>query len=175
MSGFVYIWRDKKYNKYYVGSHWGTEDDGYVCSSQNMRVNRKHRLNDFKRRILSRVTTNRDDLLKEEQRWIDMIKSEEFGHKYYNINAKVKTYLWWMNEEVKKQVCEKISQTLRGSFQSSEHIQNKVHSIKMNKKKKKCCKHGHEFTLKNTYNNKGKRFCRTCDRMRAPRPRSRIN
>lgn len=26
--GFVYIWRDRKYNRYYIGCHWGREDDG---------------------------------------------------------------------------------------------------------------------------------------------------
>lgn len=28
------------------------------------------------------------------------------------------------------------------------------------------CKHGHEFTQENTYENRGKRFCRQCDRDR---------
>ena len=26
--GFVYIWYDRKYKKYYIGSHWGYENDG---------------------------------------------------------------------------------------------------------------------------------------------------
>jgi hypothetical protein len=108
MSGFIYIWRDCKDNRYYIGSHWGRPDDGYVCSSRNMRDNYRRRTSDFKRRILSTITTNREDLLAEEQRWIDMIKPKEFGRKYYNINAKVKTYLWWMNEDTKKQVSARI-------------------------------------------------------------------
>ena len=35
--GFVYIWYDKKRKMYYIGSHWGTDDDGYICSSNRMR------------------------------------------------------------------------------------------------------------------------------------------
>ena len=31
--GFVYIWFDRKHKRYYIGCHWGHEDDGYVCSS----------------------------------------------------------------------------------------------------------------------------------------------
>ena len=30
MSGFVYMWVNKINNKKYVGSHIGTEDDGYM-------------------------------------------------------------------------------------------------------------------------------------------------
>ena len=25
--GFVYIWFDRKHRRFYIGSHWGTEDD----------------------------------------------------------------------------------------------------------------------------------------------------
>ena len=61
--GFIYIWRDRKHKRYYIGSHWGTEDDGYICSSPWMSQAYKHRPNDFKRRILQRVCSNRKDLL----------------------------------------------------------------------------------------------------------------
>lgn len=82
--GFVYIWRDKKLNRFYIGSHWGIEDDGYICSSKSMSNAYQYRKQDFKRRILLRVYTNRDDLLSEEQKWLDLIPREEFGKKYYN-------------------------------------------------------------------------------------------
>lgn len=54
-SGFVYIWRDRKHKRYYIGSHWGTPDDGYICSSPWMRQAYKHRPLDFKRRVLNIV------------------------------------------------------------------------------------------------------------------------
>lgn len=103
MSGFVYIWFDKKHRKFYIGSHWGPEDDGYVCSSNNMRNNYNNRPQDFKRRIISRITSSREALLNEEQRWIDMIPRDQFGRKYYNISHHVKKAAWWVNEETRKQ------------------------------------------------------------------------
>lgn len=88
--GFVYIWFDKKHKKFYVGRHWGAEDDGYVSSSNNMRMNYKYRPEDFKRRIVKKVY-NRDELVVEEQRWLDMIKPEECKIKYYNITLSAST------------------------------------------------------------------------------------
>lgn len=35
------------------------------------------------------------------------------------------------------------------------------------------CIHGHEFTPENTYENGGKRFCRSCERARGPAKRAR--
>lgn len=89
--GFIYIWYDKKHKKYYVGRHWGTEDDGYICSHPNMRNNKKNRPDDFKRRVISRIYTNHYDLVIEEQKWLDMIKPEECGIRYYNVSLKADT------------------------------------------------------------------------------------
>lgn len=116
MSGFVYIWYDKKHKKFYIGSHWGLEDDGYICSSNNMRENHRNRPQDFKRRIISKISTSRQNLLVEEQRWLDMIPKEDFGIRYYNINGKANQRFWWMNEETKKRVGEKISKSNQGKL-----------------------------------------------------------
>src|SRR5205085_7301001 len=93
MSGFVYLWFDRKYKRYYVGSHWGREDDTYICSSTWMRNSYNRRKSDFKRRIISRVISNREALLDEEQRWLDMIKHTEIkptnlNPRYYNLTLK---------------------------------------------------------------------------------------
>jgi hypothetical protein len=83
--GFVYIWRDRKHKRYYVGCHWGTEDDGYICSSSWMTKAYKRRPEDFRRRVLARIITNRFDLYEEEHRWLQMMKQEEIkGPRYYN-------------------------------------------------------------------------------------------
>ena len=76
--GFVYLWYDKKHKRYYIGCHWGYEDDGYICSSRWMRKSYKRRKNDFKRRILSRIY-NRNVLIEEEHKWLQLIKSKELG------------------------------------------------------------------------------------------------
>lgn len=32
-TGFVYIWRDRKNKMFYIGSHMGKLDDGYIGSN----------------------------------------------------------------------------------------------------------------------------------------------
>lgn len=122
--GFVYIWFDCKKNRYYIGSHWGTEDDGYVCSSPWMHRSKAKRPEDFKRRIISRVYTNRQDLLDEENRWLKMIKTNELAKfnsttkkretvRYYNlINEARKS--WHYDPTSRKTVGEKISAAKAG-------------------------------------------------------------
>lgn len=85
MSGFVYVWRDRKHSRYYIGSHWGLEDDGYVCSSVWMKRAFNKRPEDFKRRIVSKVSSSREDMMKEELRWLGMIRDEELKIRYYNL------------------------------------------------------------------------------------------
>jgi len=105
--GFVYIWRDHKHGRYYIGCHWGSEDDGYVCSSSWMKQAYKHRPEDFKRRILSRVYTNKTDTFLKEQEWLNLIKPEEIRHKYYNLHVTVGH--WTMYPDKVKTVGDKIS------------------------------------------------------------------
>lgn len=84
-EGFIYIWFDKKRKMYYIGCHWGTIDDGYICSSNRMRDAYRRRPNDFKRRILKR-NIERTLLLEEEYKWLQMIPESELGTKYYNLS-----------------------------------------------------------------------------------------
>jgi hypothetical protein len=85
--GFVYIWYDRKHKKFYIGSHWGNESDGYICSSKWMLQAYKRRPEDFKRRILKRVYDSRKKLLEEEQYFLSKIKPEEIKTRYYNLSA----------------------------------------------------------------------------------------
>lgn len=88
MSGFIYIWFDRKHKRYYIGSHWGSVDDGYICSSRWMKASYKRRPQDFKRRILKVISTTKKDLIIEEIRWLSMIKDHELRHRYYNLRNK---------------------------------------------------------------------------------------
>src|SRR5690606_37816302 len=83
--GFVYIWFDRKHKRFYIGSHWGTEDDGYICSSKWMNDAYKRRPNDFSRRILSRIYTNNTDMYDKEYEWLGLISEEDLGERYYNL------------------------------------------------------------------------------------------
>lgn len=112
-SGFIYIWRDRKYNRYYVGSHWGTEDDGYICSSNWMKVSYSRRPADFKRRVIARGIDNRPDLLKEEARWLSMIKPAEVKSKYYNLRLDTQ-HLWHADPLKNKTIGQKISAAKTG-------------------------------------------------------------
>ena len=107
--GFVYLWRDKKNGRYYIGSHWGTEADGYVCSSRWMKQAYAKRPEDFIRKILKRVYSNRTDLLQEEHRFLSMINEDQLGKQYYNINNG-KPGHWSTYENSRKTVGQKISE-----------------------------------------------------------------
>lgn len=86
MIGFVYLWRDRKKNKYYLGSHKGKENDGYISSSRWFNNAYDKRPQDFKRRIIERVYIGDiTDIRKAELRWLNMIKLEELTFKYYNV------------------------------------------------------------------------------------------
>lgn len=96
--GFVYIWYNIKNKKYYIGCHWGNENDGYICSSVRMNRSYKKYPENFKRKIISRVYTNRKDLFEEENKWLSKIKPEELGKKYYNL---VNFSAHWTTDELK--------------------------------------------------------------------------
>ena len=146
--GFIYIWHDKKHKRYYVGSHWGYMDDGYICSSKWMKASYKRRPFDFKRRIIKKVYTDRKDLISEEYYYLSMIKSNEFGTKYYNLKLNAgcsmgntnkkhseETKLkiseakrnnpskYWQGKKRDQSTKEKISHTKLGTVQTIEHKQ----------------------------------------------------
>ena len=111
--GFVYLWFDRKYKRYYVGCHWGTVDDGYICSSRWMRKSYKRRPKDFKRRILKTNIQTRSDIYIEEQRYFDMIKPEELKIKYYNLSLFSKQP-WHQYPDMVKTIGQKISASKKG-------------------------------------------------------------
>ena len=117
--GFVYLWRDRKYPRYYIGCHWGTEDDKYICSSRWMRDAYRRRPNDFKRRILVRVWTSKQDLLIEEGKWLALILLSEIKVKYYNLHN-FQSGHWTANEDRALSVREKLSKSQKKRFENLE-------------------------------------------------------
>lgn len=118
--GFVYIWRDRKHNRYYIGCHWGHQEDSYICSSRWMRNTYRRRPEDFRRRILAFVYTTREDLYQEEYKWLCKIKPEEMRVKYYNLCLK-KFNHWTSDEEKSLTVREKLSKTGKQKHQDPEY------------------------------------------------------
>lgn len=116
--GFVYLWYDRKRKMYYVGCHWGTEGDGYICSSNRMRDAYRRRPEDFKRRIIEK-TNDKLNLYEVEYRWLSMIDDIELGKKYYNLRNH-KWGHWSSDEATSMSVKQKVSQTKRKYWDSPE-------------------------------------------------------
>ena len=131
--GFVYLWYDKKHKRFYIGCRWGNENDGYVCSSPWMKKGFKHRPEDFRRRILSRVYTNKQDLLEEEYRWLSKIKKEELGERYYNLHNHHFGH-WSTDENRRLTVGQKISASPNRNANISKANKGRVISEETKKK-----------------------------------------
>ena len=125
--GFIYIWYDCKRKMYYIGSHYGTEVDGYICSSNRMRDAYRRRSQDFKRRIIKNKI-DRSNLLEEEHKWLQLIPDDELGKKYYNLR-KHKWGHWSTDEKTKLSIKEKIIKKL-----SDPEIRKKISESNKGKK-----------------------------------------
>lgn len=127
--GFVYIWYDRKRKMYYIGCHWGAEDDGYICSSNRMRDAYRRRPQDFKRKILKRINTNRNDMYESEHRWFSFIKEEELGKKYYNLR-KHKWGHWTTDINSSLTIKEKISIKTKEAMQRPDVREKYLNGLK---------------------------------------------
>jgi hypothetical protein len=116
--GFVYIWYDKKMNRFYVGCHWGRVDDGYVCSSKWMRNAYKRRPSDFRRKILTTNITDRSELLEAEFKWLSMIKESELKTKYYNLSKH--HFAHWSARPDAKSIAKKSGDSRRGKSPNND-------------------------------------------------------
>lgn len=134
--GFVYIWYDRKHKRYYVGCHWGTENDGYVCSSVWMKSAYNRRPLDFKRRILKTHIGSRLETYNEELRYLHMIKPSEIKQKYYNIKID-NNYIWHKYEDRIKTIGQKISASPLRSQRISEANTGRKHSEETKEKIRK--------------------------------------
>lgn len=96
-DGFIYIWRDSSNGKFYIGSHLGRVDDGYIGSGKYFKVAYNKRPECFKRRIIEYVSIpyimidrkiRMLYMFSKEQRWLDLIRLEELTVKYYNLKRR---------------------------------------------------------------------------------------
>jgi len=84
-SGFIYLWYDKKNKKFYLGSHLGLSNDGYIASNYRLKCAFKNHPETFKRRILESFDyISPKELIQREQKWLNLIKPHELNNKYYN-------------------------------------------------------------------------------------------
>lgn len=113
-----------------------------------MRQSYNRRPDDFKRRILKRIYTNRKDLLLEEERWLSMIDPEKTTPKnttlesrqnvrYYNIKLGTQNQ-WWSDIDSRLTIGEKISAAKSGkkTTMTPEQLAERGKTISEAKKKK---------------------------------------
>lgn len=104
MEAFVYCWTDNKTNMLYIGSHKGTENDGYVCSSKIMLEEYNKRPHDFTRKILAKGSF--EEIRKLEATLLNDINVKD-NDLYYNMhNGNGDFYLKKHTEKYKKYMSE---------------------------------------------------------------------
>lgn len=132
--GFIYLWYDRKHKRFYIGSHWGHINDGYVCSSSWMKKAYKIRPNDFKRKILKSNISCKKQMYIEEYSFLSRIKPEEIGKKYYNLRTDVSD-LWHQYDDKVKSIGQKISNKLKGrkNKPTSNETKQKISDAKKGK------------------------------------------
>lgn len=91
--GFVYIWQDLKYNKFIIGSHYGSLEDGYTTSTGGFHVKRifNIRPETMKRKVLQYCTVDNPEIvLKLEQKWLNLRPNIAENSRYYNLKQYAK-------------------------------------------------------------------------------------
>lgn len=127
--GFVYIWRDRKHKRYYIGSHWGSETDGYVCSSRWMRKAYNRRPQDFKRRIIEKVYDSRKQLIEREYHWLSLISEQEIRSKKFYNRTKHKNGHWFA-EEYENDIRKRISIKTKEAMAKPENRERYLEGLK---------------------------------------------
>jgi hypothetical protein len=134
-TGFIYIWYDTRRKMYYIGCHWGTENDGYICSSRRMRDAYRRRSSDFKRRIIKK-NIEKKLLLEEEYKWLQLISDEELGKKYYNLSKKHFGH-WYQDVNKISTIVEKRKKTLETSEAWQRFVQSQKGKVLSEETKEK--------------------------------------
>jgi len=125
--GFIYKWTNQRNKKYYIGSHHGSTDDGYVGSGVWFRRAYKKEPYNFTREILEYVTVNEPiKTLELEDSYL--IEQCEVGNKdkCYNIARASRRgsgtwSIYGKTEEEKQEIYQRIAETLKNkSFQEKQ-------------------------------------------------------
>ena len=82
-ESFVYLWINKDTDRKYVGKHKGTNDDGYVCSSESMLSEYNDCPSRFVRTILAYGT---DEEMHELETQLILTLKATKSHLYYNMS-----------------------------------------------------------------------------------------
>lgn len=131
MEAFVYCWTDHKMNKLYVGSHRGSIEDGYVCSSKSMIREYKKRSADFTRQIIAHGTDAECRVL--EAKILDSVNAK-MDESFYNMHNGNGEFYWkGPRGSFTPEHREKLSIAKRGRTISEEHKQKLIAGRKKSK------------------------------------------
>lgn len=131
MESFVYCWTDKKTNKLYVGSHKGSIEDGYICSSKYMLEEYKNRPEDFSRQIIAHGNLN--DIRKLESKILKSVNAK-LNENFYNKHENDGFYFeGWKKGEMTEEHKKKLSLAKKGKKISKEHHSKLIASRKGSK------------------------------------------
>jgi hypothetical protein len=104
IDSFVYCWNDTLNNKIYIGSHKGSEHDGYICSSKIVLEEYKKRPSNFVRTIIAKGIykdiRNLEHLLLKK---LNAAKNKDF---YNQHNGDGEFYCKGHTDETKKKIAE---------------------------------------------------------------------
>ena len=125
-TGFIYLWLDKKNSKFYLGSHFGAIDDGYIGSGVHFSRAYKRRPQDFKRRVLAYSTGSKTELRQLEEKWLNLITDRKLAERYYNLNRQA------LGGSMKGRICKPLSEESKAKLRKPKSEATK---LKMKKPK----------------------------------------
>lgn len=85
MDSFVYRWRERATNKWYIGYHKGTADDGYICSSDTVLPMIQSNPTGWTRKILR--TGTRKEMVALEHRLLRRLQAKTNSQSYNRSNG----------------------------------------------------------------------------------------
>jgi hypothetical protein len=130
-EAFVYCWTDKKTNMLYVGSHRGSTEDGYICSSKYMLEEYNKRPQDFSRQIVASGALS--DMRTFETKLLQAFNVKE-DESFYNRHQNDGLYFdGWKTGEMTSEHRKKLSEAKIGKPISEEH-KTKLHEGRRNSK-----------------------------------------
>lgn len=120
IEAFVYCWTDHLTNKLYVGSHKGSPEDGYVCSSKWMMEEYRIRPQDFTRQIIAEGTL--DDIRVLETK-ILQAENAAVNENYYNKHMNNGFYFaGWTTETITDEHRKNMSIAQKGLKKTQKHL-----------------------------------------------------
>jgi hypothetical protein len=117
-KAFVYLWRDSRDKRFYLG-YSGGKDKNYICSSDYMMKEYNVRPQDFKRKILKYGCETAMGFLEER-----LLKSrkDRFGKQYYNLMVSFPNIVHTEESKLKMSKSHKGKNTwMKGKKFSEEH------------------------------------------------------